>query len=433
MLRGLISWLISFARRLFSDSLAVLRGWMSSLVNLARLLFSHGSRILGFGSACASVYGIVYISRNYSEEGVARHMCSVFEAGGVSGWDSCFIKDQLLGHVDRPQVHQDITALLEPDAKAQYAVIVGAAGTGKSTAVRKALSKLSYPKGAVYFLPPSLLAGFSSALAKTLGFRRPIGWVDRVVRLFIGETNEQEPALPSTSEPHATWQKLEPCIFRAAVLYASKHKAPAVLVLDGMDLVAKKDPEFFLVIQDFAKKCADTGVLSIVLVFSEGRALPLLQSSSAITRAGVIYEVGDISDQDAEKWLRKEYNVEATRAAALVAQVAGGRFPLLRMCGSSSKSVDAISKELDIKVEEDLQQVGVPPTAPLFRALLSSASMERGEAHHLLPKHKVQELLSANILSAHPDRTYTFHDRHVARFMARAAADKDVARRRRFL
>ena len=150
----------------------------------------------------------------------------------------------------------------------------------------------------------------------------------------------------------------------------------------------------------------------------------MLQSSSAITRAGAIYEVGDISDDEAKKWLMNEYKVEPERAAALVAQVAGGRFPLLRMCGSSSKPVDAISEELANTTELDLLKVGVSPTAPLFRALLRRSRIKMAAAQQLLAESKLQALLSANILSAHPDRTYTFHVRHVACFMARAAAKR---------
>jgi hypothetical protein len=353
-------------------------------------------------------------------------MLRVFVKGGVHGWDSYFFKDRLPNRVERKQLHEDLTKLLRPDMRAQYAVIVGAAGTGKSTAVRKAIVKLNKPKGAVYFLPPTLLSGFSTALAHALGYYRPIGWANRVVRFLSGETKEEAAAPPITAEPHATWSALEPSLVKAAALYREKHGAPPVLVLDGMDLVAKKNPAFFLEIQDFAKKCADTGILSLVLVFSDGRALPLLQASSAITRAGVIYEVGDISDADATAWLEKEYAVEGSRVKALVDTVSGGRFPLLMMCGTSHKSVDAISRELDIKTEEDLQRVGICPTAPLFRALLASNSLERSKAHYLLPESKVQELLSLNVLSAHPDRTYTFHDRHVERFMERAVADAEA-------
>ena len=325
--------------------------------------------------------------------------------------------------IQRTELHEDLTQLLRPDKKAQYAVVVGAAGTGKSTAVRRAVRSLNEPKGAVYFLPPTLLTSFASELARVLGYYRPVRWADRVVRLVTGETEEVQ-APPLAAEPQATWSVLEPCLVNAAARYRAKHGKPAALVLDGMDLVAKKEPGFYLKVQDYAKKCADAGILSVVLVFGDGRALPLLQSSSAISRAGIIYEVGDVSDDDAVKWLTEEYNVVAIRAAALVDSVAGGRFPLLMMCGTSTKSVDDLSDLLDRKTEVNLLRVGVDPTAPLFRTLLSSNSVKEVVAFKLMPENKVQELLSLNILSAHPDSTYTFYDRHAMRFMQRAAASR---------
>ena len=94
---------------------------------------------------------------------------------------------------------------------------------GKSTAVRKAITKLKKPKGVVYFLPPTLLCGFSSALAEVLGYRHPAALADRVVRLFTGETKAQAGPPPTTSEPHATWQALEPCLLKAAEFYCFKH------------------------------------------------------------------------------------------------------------------------------------------------------------------------------------------------------------------
>ena len=404
----------------FRPSAASSHRWIDLVKDALRvraLLLGTGAVCTAGGTACFAYY--------YSEAGVSRHMCGVFEAGGAHGWDAIFFKDSL-NHIPRAELHADLTKLLQPNEKAQYAVIVGAAGTGKSTAVRSAVRSLFERKGAVYFLPPTLLTSFSSELASVLGYYRPIRWADRVVRLVTGETKEGVQTLgsPLTAEPQATWSVLEPCLVKAAARYRAKHGKPAALVLDGMDLVSKKDPSFFLKMQDFAKKCADAGILSVVLVFSDGRALPLLQSSSAITRAGIIYEVGDVSDIDASVWLSKEYNVEAERAAKLVDSVAGGRFPLLIMCGTSSKSVDAISRELDVKVREGLREVGVRPNAPLFRALLTMKAIAIDEAHELLPKAKVQELLNLNILSAHPDSTYTFHDRHVMRFMERAAASQ---------
>ena len=391
------------------------QSWMDLVKRVLRvraLLLGTGAVCTAGGTACFAYY--------YSEAGVSRHICGVFEAGGAPGWDAIFFKDALK-QIQRAELHNDLTQLLRPDKAAQYAVVVGAAGTGKSTAVRRAVRSLNEPKGAVYFLPPTLLASFSSELAGVLGYYRPIRWADRVVRLVTGETKEEAKAPPLAAEPQATWSALEPCLIKAAALYRAKHGVPAALVLDGMDLVAKKDPGFFLEVQDFAKKCADAGILSVVLVFSDGCALPLLESSSAISRADIVYEIGDVSDVDAVKWLTEAYNVDTSRATALVDSVAGGRFPLLRMCGISTKSVDDLSNLLDRETKARLLRVGVIPTAPLFRALLSSRSVDKDVAHKLMPEYKVQELLRLNILSAHPDGTYAFHDRHVMRFMERAS------------
>ena len=283
-------------------------------------------------------------------------------------------------------------------------------------AVRKAVRELARPKGAVYFLPPTLLTGFSPALANALGFYRPMRWVDRALRFFSGEAAQEAPARPAASEPHATWQTLEPFLIKAASLYVARHGVPAVLVLDDMDLVAKDDPAFFLKVQNLAKKCADMKIMRVVLVFSDGRALPLLQSSSAITRAGVIVEVGDVSDEEAVGWLVSQYKVEARRAAEMVDTVAGGRFPLLHLCGASSLPAAAICDGLDARTDVDLHRLGVRPTHALFREMLLAPRIRARRAHQLMPEATVHALLSANILSAHPDRTYTFHDRHVERF-----------------
>ena len=358
----------------FRPGAASSQSWMDlvkSVLRVRALLLGTGAVCTAGGTACFAYY--------YSEVGVSRHMCGVFEAGGARGWDAIFFKDAL-AHIQRAELHKDLTQLLCPDKKAQYAVVVGAAGTGKSTAVRRAVRSLVEPKGAVYFLPPTLLTSFSSELAGVLGYYRPIRWADRVVRLVTGETKEEAKAPSLNAEPQATWSALEPCLVKAAARYRAKHGKPAALVLDGMDLVAKKDPGFFLEVQDFAKKCADAGILSVVLVFSDGCALPLLQSSSAISRAGVIYEVGDVSDDDASAWLSKEYKVEALRAAALVDSIAGGRFPLLTMCGTSSKSVDAISRELAWACRRlrgarvTGRRAAVPGTSRFARAFERSAS-----------------------------------------------------------
>ena len=417
-LRSPTSLLLS-VRTLHSASPAA-ESWSQPWIQLAKNFLLARALTLSAGAVCTTG-GALFFAYSYSEAGVARHMCRVFEAGGLPGWDLPFRGDRSPNMIPRTQLQADLAKMMQPGGTTRYAVVVGAAGTGKSTAVRKAVRDLEPPWGAVYFLPPTLVAGFSPALAEALGFYRPLRWADRLVRLFSGEIKEAA-APPPASEPHATWRTLEPFIIKAAARYVDKHGVAPVLVLDAMENVAKDDPAFFLKVQDLAKKCADMKILRVVLVFSDGRALPLLQSSSAITRASDIYEVGDVSDKEAAVWLESEYKVEPERAAEIVDTVAGGRFPLLAMCGESSRPLAAISHELDDQTRVHLQRAGVGASDPLIAALLSAGRIDQDRAHELLSELKTMELLSANILSAHPDRTYSFHDRHVARFF-RASHD----------
>jgi len=62
-----------------------------------------------------------------------------------------------------------------------------------------------------------------------------------------------------------------------ASYYVRKHKWPIVLVLDQVDHIAKQDPNFLGILQDFAKDHADRGSIIIVFVASEGLAPQLLQ------------------------------------------------------------------------------------------------------------------------------------------------------------
>ena len=84
-------------------------------------------------AAVATVGSASSFAYSHSEAGVASQIRKVFEDGGVSGWEKIFRKDVLPACLPRAQLLGDITQLLRPGASPQYSVIVGAAGTGKST------------------------------------------------------------------------------------------------------------------------------------------------------------------------------------------------------------------------------------------------------------------------------------------------------------
>jgi len=390
--------------------------WLSVVKSLlqAKAAFVAASFAVLTGAAA----GLVYV---YSENGVASNMCKVFAAGGVRDWSSDWTGDSGANHVSRAQLEVDVSELLTPSrpSETQYVVIVGAAGTGKSTSVRRAVRALPAPKGAIYFLAPSAVSCFSTELAQAVGHYRTARWADACLRLATGETKEEAPPPAAAAEPRATWNALRLSILRAAKQYRDAHGVPPTLVLDGMDLVARRDVDFFLELQDFAKLCADKGVLRVVFVFSDGRALPLLQASSAFTRARAVYEVCDIDDAEAVAWLQAEYQLDG--AKDIVASIAGGRFPLLRQCADSRGTLEEMRKVLDTKTAADLIRLGVSPTAPLFRALVTNGGrVTESAAAALLDDAKLQELLRLNILSTHADRTYSFNNRHVALFVQRA-------------
>jgi len=95
---------------------------------------------------------------------------STFEASNADWLNSHFSKD-LLASVKRPLLEEDLGKLLHPDISNHYAVVIGASGTGKSTAIRLAVRSLSDPKGIVYFLTPEVLEYFSTELAEQVGYR----------------------------------------------------------------------------------------------------------------------------------------------------------------------------------------------------------------------------------------------------------------------
>ena len=73
--------------------------------------------------------------------------------------------------VDRPALVADLAALLRPDVAREYAIVVGETGSGKSTAVRQAVSALPSPTRDVCTLTrPSCCPRLPPSLPKLLVF-----------------------------------------------------------------------------------------------------------------------------------------------------------------------------------------------------------------------------------------------------------------------
>jgi hypothetical protein len=357
----------------------------------------------------------------WSEHAVGRRMLAAFEAGGRPGWERGF--DDSDADVDRHELVAALSALLHPPVARDYTVIVGENGTGKSTAVRQAVRALGVPKGVVYFDAPELLPEFSSRLAESVGFSTDVLDPWGAFRRWASRTTKEEADPKLKEEPVATWMKVKHALEATADAYKAKHGRPMTLVIDAADLVAKESETFFGRLQEFAKKCADKKTMSVVFVSSEGVVLPLLMRASSWSRAHDPFEVGDIPDADAVAYLVKR-GVPRDRAENAVGTITGGRLALLiRYVGSHSSKTNAqIRTELETDTRSAVRAAGLALDAALFRQLVVQGRLNKDPAEVLAGPTKLEALLKGNVLSAHPDRTYTFHARHVEAFFRASVA-----------
>ena len=85
---------------------------------------------------------------------------------------------------------------------------------------------------------------------------------------------------------------------RAAAAYTKTTGKVLVLFLDGVDLLAKRDPQLCSSTITIAKILANANKVKIILVSSEECIMPFLESMSATNRA-LVYEIGDLKEKKA--------------------------------------------------------------------------------------------------------------------------------------
>jgi hypothetical protein len=348
-----------------------------------------------------------------SPEDIVLH---AFKVG--KGLDAYKVKDET-AFVDRKILNRSLEMILRPKESDQYAVIVGGNGCGKSTAVRKVLSSLQQPRGVVYFDCPADSKEFSPELLSILRYS-PIVDFSGGVRRFFERSTKEERDPDVSAEPKASFSRLQKHLVAAATTFQNDYKRPMVLVLDSVDILAKQTPEFLMFLQDFAKKEADKGNLRIVFITSDGSALPLLMSNSSWSRAEKPpFEVGEISDEDAIDYLKKN-GIDQDLAEKVVKNITGGLFVMLKDYVSNHRKgvkYDDILQILNKKTKTDLIGLQIQENHPFFKRLIANSNVGTDEATNLdISIEKLELLLKKNILAAHANLTYTFHDRHVSRW-----------------
>ncbi|RIB18133.1 hypothetical protein C2G38_2037153 [Gigaspora rosea] len=295
-----------------------------------------------------------------------------------------------------------------------YYLIVGEHGTGKTTLVQTTILNLQVPKGVVHFECPSNAKEFAINLAKHLNCELyPHNLRDIIVQ---STTNAARRGQEDHSE-YSSFNILRMQLRKAAKYYQEKYGRPMVLILDQVDRIAKKDHEFFGMLQDFAKDCADGGYLVIIFIASEGLVPQMMKSRSAWSRAMIPFEVGDISDEDAVKFLQNS-GVDQKNAEVSVKYLAGGRFTLLTELRAlnqvNSKNLfEEFKKRLFSQIKMNLRMVEIPKNHEFFIKLIEVGRIDIEQAETIIPISMIHKLVEINILKEHQDDTVSFHSRCV--------------------
>ena len=366
-----------------------------------------GRALLGLGVGSSFLYWVVLRD---SDRSITNSMVEVFEQGGVGGRVPIFENEDEEAVVAREDLEKDVCDLIRPRKSKEYGIIIGHHGVGKSTLVRKVIRSLESPKGVVYFLTPeNLEASFMKNFHKELGYRVPILFWPHLRRWFFGQ-HQPTIDLPPEADPKKHWDPIREKLIEVAFSYRQKHGQPAVLVIDGADIIAKKDSEFFADLQDFAKVSADSGNLRVVFVSSDGTAVDFLQSHSAISRAEAPLVIPGVPDDQAVKYL-VDKGLKNNQAKTAVQEVTGGSFvkmnDYVREVNKGRTHEEIVRKEQRWIVDE-LEDMGLDAKLKLFKEFVKQGSLPANRVRNLLvegkvPAEKVNEvrsrLVEKNIIS----------------------------------
>ena len=170
-----------------------------------------------------------------------------------------------------------------------FGVVIGPSGSSKTYLMTKLCTE--YKSGHLYheILEPEP-DSFISGLSQAVDMKVAPGTILNVMLSYFTDKYTQYYALPDLAS--FGLNMLLQSLGEAAKEYKVKHNCVPVLFIDGVDLLAKHDERMCRKLITAAKIMANSSILKIVLISSEGSILPI-EELYARNRAR-IYEVDDI-------------------------------------------------------------------------------------------------------------------------------------------
>lgn len=326
-------------------------------------------------------------------------------------------------HIARPALQEKLLALLRPHDTTTYTIVVGPHGSGKSVAIRNAL-RCPGPDG----INGVILVDFTNVQTFCIDLEQRFDPLVKWKAAFgFGYRNDTVDA--SCKADFALWRSVSVKLLKLSRDFRMKYNRPMTLIIDDAHLIAKKSPEFLLLLQRFAKQAADTHNLNVVFVSSDNTVKTLMASQTEWSRA-VMFEVDDVTEPEAVEFAKKRHGLTWEDASLLVSTVTGGRVGLLADPSIAFKPVIAVRKSMDADTDATVKKLGMEPSHLFFQELVKSdridacIALNRLEGDHVL----LAKLVEAKIIVAHADESYSFYSRQVAAFLTPPLAPQSTPR-----
>ncbi|RUS15388.1 hypothetical protein BC937DRAFT_92525 [Endogone sp. FLAS-F59071] len=340
-----------------------------------------GIALLGLGVSLDLLYTYVY---NYWNE---YCLIRTFELGTRpdSGIDNTKL-------IPRESLVKELKLIFQPVANTGfYRTIISEHGTGTTSVVRRAAREVG--QGVIY-VEISDEEKFSEQLAKALGWslEEKLSFTTVLKRKFL------RGPLQHTSSDQEKMDRVMKAFERGVKKYQAKFKKPPVLILDNISKLGKEDPELLKKLQHF----------------SAGESTPLFVfvTQSEWHRANVPFMIGDLSGEEALKFLQEKLGIDDKKANQLI-KLVGGRIMHLKDYGKQIQDgqqfelirENAFSslKNQFSKAEMLQKQSNLEHGKRVIQELLKRKQIKFGEYCNLVGNERVaNQLLSANVFSFDP-------------------------------
>ncbi|KAI9770608.1 MAG: hypothetical protein M1840_003200 [Geoglossum simile] len=252
----------------------------------------------------------------------------------------------------RDAIVSEAKKFITPDKKPRgYSFVIGEHGTGKTNLIQLIVNSSKTPKGIIYMTIPNTDDVNTNHTIVINTMRKALGW-------------SFDPVLDSRDTATTIFEILK-VFSRVALKYRDVHQAIPVLIIDN----ANKLPELLLAqFQDFAKEASDSDIATVIFVSSGGRILHHMRERSAWSRVQRIFEIGDVSRDEALQYLRLQGIDD--KIAAKIYDLVGGRMILLKSAARNIQDgagINDLRRALLNEAKHQLRIAGMLPRGECYK------------------------------------------------------------------